>query len=88
MEETLSKLQAQFSDAILETKEFRGETSVSVKAETAHAVAKFLRDQLGFDYLIDLATVDHFETEPRWEVVYELYSMAAGTHLRLKYRLP
>jgi len=28
--------------------------------------------------------VDHFGEEPRFEVVYELYSMAHGTHLRLK----
>lgn len=88
MDDAVFKLEAEFPGAVLEKNEFRGETSVSVKAESAHAIAQYLRDREGFDYLIDLATIDHFETEPRWEVVYELYSMAAGRHLRLKYSLP
>ena len=87
MDDAVAMLETEFPGTILEKKEFRGETSVSVKAESAHAVAQFLRDKLGFDYFIDLATIDHYETEPRWEVVYELYSMAEGRHLRLKYSL-
>jgi len=88
MDEAVAKLEEKFPGVVLGKKEFRGETSVSVKAESVHDVCLFLRDSLGFDYMIDLATVDHFETEPRWEVVYELYSMNAGRHLRLKYTLP
>jgi NADH-quinone oxidoreductase subunit C len=87
MDDVVSKLEARFPGAVLERKDFRGETSLTVPADHAKEVSRFLRDELGFDYLIDLATIDHFETEPRWEVVYELYSMAAGRHLRLKYRL-
>jgi NADH-quinone oxidoreductase subunit C len=87
MEAAVARLEAQFADAILEKNEFRGETSLTVKTDRAYEIAKFCRDALGFDYFLDLATIDHFETEPRWEVVYELYSMAAGLHLRLKYRL-
>lgn len=88
MDEIVSKLEAQFPGAILERKEFRGETSLTIPAERAREVSRFCRDSLGFDYFVDLTTIDHFETEPRWEVVYELYSMAGGRHLRLKYRLP
>ena len=33
---------------------------------------------------MDISSVDHFGDEPRFEVVYELYSMGHGTHLRLK----
>ncbi len=87
MDEVVSRLESQFPGAILERKDFRGETSLTVPAERARELSRFLRDALGFDYFIDLTTIDHFETEPRWEVVYELYSMAAGKHLRLKYRL-
>ena len=87
MDAAAAKLEAEFPGVVLEKAEFRGETSVSVKKESVRAVAQFLRDKLGFDYFIDLATIDHFETEPRWEVVYELYSMAEGRHLRLKYSM-
>lgn len=88
MDEAVAKIEEKFPGVVLSKKEFRGETSVTVKAESVREVAQFLRDTLGFDYMIDLATVDHFETEPRWEVVYELYSMSAARHLRVKFTLP
>lgn len=74
-----SKIQAQ--------SEFRDETTFVVAREDIHQVAKFCRDELTFDYLLDISSVDHFGDEPRFEVVYELYSMATGTHLRLKMRV-
>ncbi len=67
--------------------EFRGETTFVVAREDIHEVAKFCRDELTFDYLLDISSVDHFGDEPRFEVVYELYSMATSTHLRLKLRV-
>lgn len=86
--DSVEKLAAKFGPAILEKKEFRGETSLTISAEVAHDFALFCRDALGFNYLIDVSTIDHFETEPRWEVVYELYALGRGEHLRVKYRLP
>jgi NADH-quinone oxidoreductase subunit C len=64
--------------------EFRGETTFSIQPEDLHEVAKFCRDELSFDYLIDISSVDNFGDEPRFEVVYELYSMTLAIHLRLK----
>ena len=40
-----------------------------------------------FDYLLDISSVDHFGDEPRFEIVYELYSMTLAIHLRLKMRV-
>lgn len=88
MDEILKQLEAKFADGIVERKEFRGETSIVIKADRVREIATFCRDSLGFDYFVDLTTIDHFEKEPRWEVVYELYSMSANVHLRLKYSLP
>jgi NADH-quinone oxidoreductase subunit C len=39
---------------------------------------------MGFDYLVDVSSVDHFGQEPRYEMVYELYSLREEFHLRLK----
>src|SRR6266404_5120880 len=64
--------------------EFRGETTFSIQPEDLHQVAKFCRDELSFDYLIDISSIDNFGDEPRFEVVYELYSMTLAVHLRLK----
>jgi NADH-quinone oxidoreductase subunit C len=64
--------------------EFRDEISVLVPLEEIVATCKTCRDELGFNFLIDLSSVDHFGDEPRFEVVYELYSLADNVHLRLK----
>jgi NADH-quinone oxidoreductase subunit C len=83
-EELLNSLGSLFGAKLLEKTEFRGETSYRILASDLCEVAKFCRDELSFDYLIDISSVDHFETEPRFEVVYELYSMTLALHLRLK----
>jgi len=77
----------QFPDAVLEMKEFRGETSLRIHPDALRDVMVFCRDSLGFDYLLDITSIDHFETEPRWEVVYELYTLTHKSHLRLKMQL-
>ena len=45
------------------------------------------RDQLSFDYLLDITSIDNFGEEPRFEIVYHLYSMPHGAHLRLRVRV-
>src|SRR6202040_68792 len=64
--------------------EFRRETTFTIQPEDVREVAKFCRDELSFDYLIDISSVDNFGEEPRFEIVYELYSMTLAVHLRLK----
>ncbi|MFA7343936.1 MAG: NADH-quinone oxidoreductase subunit C [Terrimicrobiaceae bacterium] len=79
-----SSLAAKFPSAITSEKEFRGETTLGLAATAIREVCQFARESLGFDYLVDISGVDHFGDDPRFEIVYELYSMAHGTHLRLK----
>ena len=74
-----SKLQAKV--------EFRGESTFAILPADLREVAKFCKDELSFDYLIDISSVDNFGEEPRFEVVYELYSMTLAIHLRLKARV-
>ena len=65
--------------------EFRGEITFTIAgAEHLREIARFCRDELSFDYLVDISSVDNFGEEPRFEVVYELYSLALAVHLRLK----
>ncbi|MFN2477150.1 MAG: NADH-quinone oxidoreductase subunit C [Chthoniobacterales bacterium] len=86
-DELLGSLPKLLGPKIQAKSEFRGETTLVIAREDVHEVAKFCRDELTFDYLLDISSVDHFGDEPRFEVVYELYSMATGTHLRLKVRV-
>jgi len=67
--------------------EFRGETTYTISANDLREIAKLCRDDLSFDYLIDITSIDHFGEEPRFEIVYELYSMTLAVHLRLKLKL-
>ena len=80
--EALASLESNFS--VSKKIEFRGETTLVMERGAIHAIANFCKEELGFDYLVDVSGVDHFGEEPRFEVVYELYSMARGQHLRLK----
>ena len=67
--------------------EFRGETTFIIAPADLVEIAKFCRDQLSFDYLLDITSIDSFGEEPRFEIVYHLYSMSLGIHLRLKLKL-
>jgi NADH-quinone oxidoreductase subunit C len=67
--------------------EFRGELTLTIAREDLREVAKFCRDELAFDYLLDISSVDNFGDEPRFELVYELYSMSMAAHLRVKLRV-
>lgn len=64
--------------------EFRGETTLIFTREQIKEVCQFCKTQLEFDYLVDVSSVDNFGEEPRFEMIYELYSYASGVHLRLK----
>jgi NADH-quinone oxidoreductase subunit C len=62
---------------------FRGETTWLVETGELSAVLTALQGE-GFDLLLDLSTVDNFGNEPRYEIVYELYSTALNQNLRIK----
>lgn len=73
-----------FGSQVTGNTEFRGETSLTVTLESLKPFLRYCRDEMGFDYLIDVSSVDHFETDPRFEMVYELYSLSHHQHLRVK----
>ena len=83
-----AKLEAVFAPDVFDRKEFRGEITLSLHATRLHEVALCCRDELGYDMLMDICSVDHFGSHPRFEVVYELYSLAQRSHLRLKCTTP
>ena len=83
-EEHLASVRRLLGQRILAQTEFRGETTFLIARESLREVAQLSRDELSFDYLLDISSVDNFGEEPRFAVVYELYSMAAVVHLRLK----
>lgn len=84
----VESLLTEFPDILSEEPEFRGERTVALKQTDKLAdVCSFAKQKLGFDYLVDLSSVDYYGEDPRFELVYELYSYADGNSLRLKTRV-
>jgi NADH-quinone oxidoreductase subunit C len=83
--ELAQKLKEKFGDLIAEPVEFRGEVTLKVlDAERIAEVCAFAKADLGFDFLIDVSSVDNYGDDPRFTVVYELYGLGHRKHLRLK----
>ena len=58
--------------------------AVNVPAADAHAALKFLRDEQGFDFLVDLTAIDWAEgVSPRFTVVYHLLSTTRHDYIRV-----
>ncbi len=84
----VAALKEKFGDAVLGATEFRGEHTLQVTFAGAKPLLKYCRDELNFDYLVDISSLDHLGEEPRFEMVYELYGYGHLLHLRIKTRIP
>ncbi len=83
--ESANKIKAKFGDIVSEPVEFRGEISLKIAdAEKIADVCSFAKKQLGFDYLVDISSVDNYGEDPRWTVVYHLRAIVNGIEIRLK----
>ena len=83
--ESANKIKAKFGDSIAEPTEFRGEITLKLAdAEKIFDVCQFAKRSLGFDYLVDICSVDNYGEDPRWTVIYHLRGVANGQDLRIK----
>lgn len=76
--EIAEKIKETFPDDVVEITNFRDQVSVIVKKDRILKICRYLHDEpaLCFDHLQDLCGVDyHGKKEPRFEVVYNLYSV-------------
>ena len=81
----VKKIQRQFKSIISDATEFRGEFTIEVlDANQILEVCRYVKEQLDFDYLVDLCSIDNDDEAPRWTVVYHIYSYKDFQHLRLK----
>jgi len=80
----IAKLQEKFPGSVLDVKEFRGEVTVTVRKEDIVAVCRFLKESFQYNLLTDLCGVDYLGKEPRFMVVYNLFSIPHKDRLRVK----
>jgi NADH-quinone oxidoreductase subunit C len=84
----MEEIQQKFPQAVEETTSLLGEDTITLKREYILPVCKYLKEQ-GYNFLSDLTGVDlGVEKEPRFQVVYHLYSLDTHKRLRLKATLP
>jgi NADH-quinone oxidoreductase subunit C len=68
----------------------RGEAVVTIERGGASAALRIFRDhpETRFEMLSDLTAVDYLGRVPRFEVVYQLYSVSLNHRLRVKVPVP
>ena len=82
--ELAKKLSEKFGELVSAPAEFRGEVSLKIAdAERIVEVCAFAKKEWGFDYLVDVSSIDNYGEDPRWTVVYHLYGIASKQYLRL-----
>lgn len=84
-------LQTKFASAVSSRLAFRGEETLKVDPASLKAVLSHCKSDLGFDYLVDVSSLDHFgddHAQNRFEMVYELYSYRDKAHLRIRSEVP
>lgn len=88
-EELLPKALAALGSDILASDAFRGQAWIEVGPEAIVSVARQLRDHadLNFQRLAALTAVDRWPAEPRFEMVYQLYSFAHHAFLGVRARV-
>ena len=82
-----NKLVGEFGeDVVKEAVEFRGQFTVTVGGEDIKRVATFLKEDpgLAFDFLSFVGGTDRLSKEPRFEMVYQLYSTTLKHRFRVK----
>ena len=80
----VQKLRKAFPKVAAAETEFRGEWTLPIlDSGRIVEVCQFAKTELGFDYLVDISSVDNYGEDPRFELVYELYSYASQSHLRI-----
>lgn len=83
--ETLTALHSAYPQ--LAASEFRGQTRVNVPAEHLVAVASILKQERGFDMLVDITCVDYLyfrDAEYRFGLVYLLASTEGNERITLR----
>ena len=77
-------LRERFGEAIESARIYAGDLTFKVSPGAIRELCLTLRDEHDFRYLVDVCGADYPKREPRFEVVYHLYSFAANRRVRLK----
>lgn len=84
---TVERLQERFPAGITRVEQFRDNQRLIVRAGDVFAILRHLKDDAGFDMLIDITCVDYLEypdATDRFGVIYCVLNLSTGERLVLK----
>jgi len=89
LDSIIEQVKERFGDAVESSDRPFGDAVLTVRKARIRDVLSHLREE-GFDFLLDIAGVDglHLGRCERFEVVYNLYSLAGDMRLRVKVFVP
>ena len=86
-EETLARLREKFGADSFTTSEFRDNRRVHVTPERSYGFLQFLKEELGFDMLVEVSAADYLhypDARDRFGVWHVLLNTATGQRIYLK----
>ncbi len=86
--EVVQALRDEFGEEVIwRIETYANEDTVFVDKNRIVDVCRFLREEQGFDYFVDLGGIDRFTDEDRFEVFYNIVSLEKQQRIRLKVRV-
>ncbi|MEO0899886.1 MAG: NADH-quinone oxidoreductase subunit C [Bacteroidota bacterium] len=70
-------------DFIIEVRGHAGEMTIEIDPKQLRNVVQVLKEKFGFNYLVDITASDHYTDEKRFELSYNMVSMANNQRLRI-----
>lgn len=79
-----ARLAARFGPAIGEFATYLGQSFLICAPDAVFGIIEYLKEQEGFDYLVDLTAVHYPNRERAFDLVYILYSFSRNERVRVK----
>jgi len=80
-----NQLKSRFPEFVSEPVEFRNELTLTLSDnQRLPEICSLAKRELGFDYLVDISSLDNYGDDPRFTLVYHLYGYSHLQYLRLK----
>jgi NADH-quinone oxidoreductase subunit C len=80
----IEKLRKSYGSGLREASTYMKQNYMVVDKSIAGEVLRILRDQDGFDYLVDVTAVHYPKREEQFDIVWILYSFAHNQRIRVK----
>ncbi|HEY46988.1 MAG: NADH-quinone oxidoreductase subunit C [Anaerolineae bacterium SM23_ 63] len=84
IEKAIVGLRSKLGEQVLSVSVFRAQTTVVLAREAIEEACGYLKSNHEFDLLADLTAVDYWPEEPRFAVIYQLYSLKHKVFMGLR----